>query len=110
MKSSTNAPAQVLLHGEWTMTQAAERLELLTAELARQLKAKPKPMRAVIDLTGVSELDACGCQLLAVFLENLKKHDIVPSPCGSTPEIEATIRLLGFAEALTTDQAPVKEP
>lgn len=110
MTSSTNTPAQVLLHGAWTMTQAAERLELLTAELARQLAAQPRPARAMIDLTAVSELDACGCQLLAVFLENLKQHDIVPSPCGSTPEIETTIRLLGFAEALTADQAPVKEP
>jgi anti-anti-sigma regulatory factor len=91
------------------MNEAGERLELLAGELARQLKAEPKPARADIDLAGVVEVDACGCQLLALFFEKLKGHGIRPEPCGITPQLGETICLLGYAETFGTCGRQAKE-
>jgi len=108
MQTDTTTPARVTLYGEWTMNEAAERLKLLAGELALLLEADPRPARAGIDLAGVASIDACGCQLLAVLQENLKRHGIAPEPCRIPPEVMEKIRLLGFAEAFTAG-APEKE-
>jgi anti-anti-sigma regulatory factor len=57
-----------------------------------------------LDLRQVEHIDACGCQLLALFLEHLRRHGIMPTACLG-PEVAAQISLLGFSEtfsALTT--------
>jgi anti-anti-sigma regulatory factor len=85
------------------------RLKLLAGELAQLLEADRRPARAEIDMAGVTSVDACGCQLLAVFLENLIRHGIVPEPCRIPPGIMEQIRLLGFADAFDPSGAPEKE-
>ena len=91
------------------MNEAGERLELLAGELARQLEIEPRPARAGIDLAGMTEVDACGCQLLALFFEKLKGHGISPEPCGISPQLGETICLLGFAETFGTCGRQAKE-
>ena len=103
MQATTDTtPSRVKLHGEWTMNEAGERLELLAGELARQLEIEPRPARAGIDLAGMTEVDACGCQLLALFFEKLKGH-------GISPQLGETICLLGFAETFGTCGRQAKE-
>jgi anti-anti-sigma regulatory factor len=110
MQVDTAAPTRVTLDGEWTMNGAAERLELLAGQLAMLLEADPRPTRVDLELAGVANIDACGCQLLAVFLENLKLHGITPEPCGIAPEVREQITLLGFADAFTASGTHENEP
>ena len=105
-------PAQtgrVTLQGEWSISEAVERQETLAGELELLLGAEPRVSRVAIDLNGVTGIDPCGCQLLAVFLENLTGHGIVPDICGLPPEVWETISLLGFADSFATPCAPAKD-
>lgn len=53
-----------------------------------------------LDLRPVDRIDACGCQLLALFLEHLRRHGIMPAVCLG-PEVAAEISLLGFSETFS---------
>ena len=106
MQRTTSDPTRVMLHGEWTMNEASERLKFLVDELNLRLEGKPRPDRAAIDLAGVTEVDACGCQLLALFLEHLKGHGIIPEPGGITPQVSEMIQLLGCAAAFAASSVP----
>ena len=98
-----------ILQGDWTMDGAGQRLKLLAGELAQLLAAEPRPPRVEIRLAELTSVDACGCQLLAVFLENLKRHGIAPAPGFIPPEVMEKIRLLGFADSFASTEAPGKE-
>lgn len=80
---------------------AVELHRLLTDRLAELSDSEPAPERAELDLSGVRELDACGCQLLVLFMEHLKRRGIAPSPCGQDGEISRQIALLGFSDAFS---------
>ena len=99
----------VILLGEWSVAEALERLDQLTGEFGLLLEAEPRAERVAIDMAGVTSLDACGCQLLALFLGNLKRHDVRPELCGTSPEMRVQISLLGFLEALGLASEPEKE-
>lgn len=60
-----------------------------------------KTEQVELDLCQVDQIDACGCQLLALFLENLRRHDITPTACHLGPETAARISLLGFSDAFS---------
>jgi anti-anti-sigma regulatory factor len=90
------------------MDRAAEHLQLLIAESARLFEADPRPSHTEIDLAGVTEIDASGCQLLAVFQENLKKQGLVPETSGIAPELMETMLLLGFADQFAASAAPLQ--
>ena len=90
----------IVLEGTWSLQHASHLQKLLADRLAQLLEPEPAgPGRIQVDLTQVCELDACGCQLLVVFLENLKRHGIAPVPCGLKQQIMDTIDLLGFSDA-----------
>jgi anti-anti-sigma regulatory factor len=109
MQPETSPKSGVTLMGEWDAAAALERLNQLAGESDLLLKAEPRPERVAIDLTGITCLDACGCQLLAVFLGNLKRHGVTPDLCGTPPEIKEQIRLLGFLEPLGLAEEQQKE-
>ena len=110
MLPDANTPkSRITLLGEWGTAEALDRLDQLAGESDLLLKAEPRPAGVTIDLAGITSLDACGCQLLAVFLGNLKRQGITPELCGSPPELREQIRLLGFLEALGLAEVPEKE-
>lgn len=109
MQIDSAVPGRIALQGEWTMNGAAQRLELLAEQFTLLLAEEPRAARAEIDLSGMTGLDACGCQLLAVFLEQLKGHGILPEATGLPPLILEEIQLLGFAEAFAVSGAPGQE-
>lgn len=101
MQLDSSVPARrTTLQGEWDIGVAVERLKFLSGELDLLLAADPRQSRLEIDLAQVTGIDACGCQLLAVFVAKLKRHGIAALPCGIPPEIMAEPSLLGFAGAL----------
>jgi anti-anti-sigma regulatory factor len=101
--------SRISLLGEWDSGYALVRLSQLASESDLLLQAEPRPERVAIDLSGISCLDACGCQMLAVFLGNLERHGVMPELCGTPAELWEQIRLLGFLEALGLAGAPEKE-
>jgi anti-anti-sigma regulatory factor len=105
MQQTSSTPTAVVLEGDWTMNEAGARQEMLTGELARQLEANPGGAALCLDLSGITELDACGCQLLALFLETLKRHQLIGAPRGIRPGLLETVRLLGFADTLCAVEA-----
>ncbi|GFO60668.1 hypothetical protein GMST_29930 [Geomonas silvestris] len=100
MQQSPSTKEKVTPTGAWTMDQAVDGLAFLASALKEQLEVTPLPVRTELDLSEVTELDACGCQLLAVFLENLKGNGILAVPHGLAPALFDTTRLLGFAGLL----------
>jgi anti-anti-sigma regulatory factor len=92
----------VMLEGEWSMDRASDNLEFLTGKFQQILEADPRPDRIEIDMAGLSYLGACGCQLLVVFLENLRRHEITPVPCSIPQLVMDNIGLLGFTAAFAT--------
>lgn len=89
------------------MQQAATLRTLLEQKLGELLSSEPRPAQADIDLAGISDLDACGCQLLALFLENVRSLAVTPLPCRLAPRLAEKINLLGFRPALgpSTDES-----
>jgi anti-anti-sigma regulatory factor len=106
---ASTSQSRVTLLGDWGTAEALERLDQLAGESDLLLKAEPRPAGVTIDLAGITSLDACGCQLLAVFLGNLKRHGVAPELCGTSPELREQIRFLGFLEALGLAEVPEKE-
>jgi anti-anti-sigma regulatory factor len=100
MASASADACSVKLEGEWVMDQAADLKTLLTQTLAELGKSAPGADGAVIDMSAVTGLDACCCQLLAVFLEDMRRRGITPVPSGIPEELRDRIAQLGFSELL----------
>ena len=97
MPLDSSAPARrATLQGAWDIIAVTERLKFPCGELDLLLEANPRQSRLEIDLARVTGIDACGCQLLAVFVARLKRHGIAALPCGIPPEIMDQVGLLGF--------------
>jgi len=105
MPVNSAAVCSMTLEGEWSIDRAADLLKLLAAELAL-LETDPAPRTAEIDMKAVAEIDACGCQLLALFLENLRRRGITPVPCGIPSPAMDKIELLGFSGAFAAPAQP----
>jgi anti-anti-sigma regulatory factor len=100
MHPDTTTPMnKIMLQGAWSIGEAAERLRFLAGEFDLLLVQHPKSAAVEIDFAEIESIDACGCQLLAVFLENLKRQNFVPQALRVPPEISEEIRLLGFLDA-----------
>lgn len=104
MLNKTTEAFRVCLDGDWTMSGVADRFPLLTKHLSfflnsqsgEELQSSESYGFPEIDLAGINALDACGCQLLALFIRNLCR-------CGATPRVtnipdtfRSKIHFLGF--------------
>lgn len=110
MDSETSTPVnKLLIQGDWSISNAGERLRFLNGEFNRLLGADPKPAGVEIDLAAVDSIDACGYQLLAVFRENLRRYRLEVATCGIPPEIAGQMRLLGYSDVIESSKAQRKE-
>jgi len=82
-----------------TIERANELHQLLVERLSAVAKTEPPSERVTLDLSRVSDIDACGCQLLALFVENLKQHGVTPTTAARAP-ITEQIEHLGFSDLL----------
>ncbi|MBU5637871.1 STAS domain-containing protein [Geomonas sp. Red69] len=87
----------ITLEGPLIVERAQELHQLLVERLDGVTE---KCQQATIDLSRVSDIDACGCQLLALFVESLKRRGatpvLAPAPVGVTERINT----LGFRDLL----------
>jgi anti-anti-sigma regulatory factor len=110
MHPDTTTPMnKIVLQGAWSIGEAAERLSFLTGEFDLLLGQHPKSAAVEIDCAGIESIDACGCQLLAVFLGNLKRQGVVPHALDVPSEISEEIRLLGYVDAFAHSTAAEKD-
>lgn len=110
MTANPTGPCSVSLEGSWFMEQAAQLKELLTENLTRlSAEMTAGSQRVEIDLSGIADLDSCCCQLLAVFLVNLRRRGLAPVTCGLAPQLSDKIAQLGFSEAFAEPSIAGKE-
>lgn len=102
MAGKSAKACRVKLEGEWVVDRASELKTVLIDTLAQIGKSATGRRRTEIDMTGITDLDACCCQLLAVFLEELKRRGVVPLPCGMSQTLTEKTALLGFSELFET--------
>lgn len=96
-KGSVN-DVNVTLNGDCTMERAAD-LHAFLAGRFTALTGTPPPAAGVrVDMAQVTAIDACGCQLLALFLEQLRRQSIAAAVEGADTEIRERIELLGFCD------------
>lgn len=98
--------ANVTLKGPLTLEQAGELHRFLVERLDALAQLRPTPDRVSIDLSGASDVDACGCQLLTLFVAHLARLGSVATVSAGAPdELRERMGRLGF-EALFTEHPP----
>ena len=94
---------RIVLNGDLSMVGVTEQFPLLAQYLAKLATVATNDLEQnlshEIDLIGLQALDACGCQLLAAFLRNLRQ-------CGAgvllklSDDYRVKIHSLGFDNEL----------
>ena len=98
MCGETENIVKISLEGDWSVKGVAQQFPLLRQRLAKLLtKTDIVPE---LDLKGITELDACGCQLLALFVRNLRQLGALPVCDGISQRLSAKLRVLGFDDEL----------
>jgi anti-anti-sigma regulatory factor len=96
MTDTTRDTLRISLEGDWSMAGVALQYPPMLEQVARLQAAQDKPACCELDLAGISDLDACGCQLLASFARSLRAADTRVSCDGLSEAFKRKIRLLGF--------------
>lgn len=95
---------RIALSGDLSMVGVKEQFPLLARYLAgpaESAAALPNRQNShEIDLTAVEALDACGCQLLAAFIHNLRKSGAAAFSLMLTDDCREIIHTLGFDDEL----------
>ncbi len=98
--------------GDWSLTGIAAQVSRLVEQLAllgdTSAGREPVPgaarSRVRVELAGVEAIDACGCQLLAVLLNELRQSGRAPVVSAVPARIGEKIHLLGFGHELVPDE------
>ena len=104
MLKQTTEAFRVCLDGDWSMSGVADRFPFLAKQLTtlseslsiEELQSFESCGLPEIDLSGINALDACGCQLLALFISNLRQCGKAPRITNIPDTFRSKIHLLGF--------------
>lgn len=108
MPEKTADKIRIPLVGDWSMNGVTYQIPHLVEQLAslsdtisnqesqNYIAANPPE----IVMTGIDELDASGCQLMATFLHNLKQRGAMPLLINVPDAIKEKILFLGFEREL----------
>lgn len=104
MLKKTTEAFRVCLDGDWSMSGVAERFPLLAKHLSllldsresEELQNSESNSLPEIDLNGINALDACGCQLLALFIRSLRQCGLTPCVINIPETFRSKIHFLGF--------------
>lgn len=104
MFNQTTEPIKICLDGDWSMGGVAERFPLLARHLSTvsdfqsgdEFQTSESHSLPELDLTGINALDACGCQLLALFVRNLRQRGVTPRLTNIPDAFRSKIHFLGF--------------
>jgi ABC-type transporter Mla MlaB component len=110
MTMDWNDANKITLTGDLSMVGVKEQYQLLEqyavshAETVAAGREQNAPLE--IDLTGVQELDACGCQLLAAFLNNLRQRGDTVCSFKLNDAYRMKIHNLGFDDEILNEGCP----
>lgn len=108
MISETQEVLKISLSGDWSMSGITERFPQLVQHFERlagsdacgEYQAGSSGGVPEIDLADVTDFDACGCQLLAHFVRNLKNNGIEAQLTNISAAFRSKIQFLGFGREL----------
>lgn len=108
MSDDMSERTRIYLAGDWSMDGVTKQMPQLVEQLAslsgictdEKLPTNAHHDQSEVDLTRIEKLDACGCQLLAVFLRALQLGGIKPLLNDMPDDIKEKIQFLGFANEL----------
>ena len=95
---------RISLAGDWSTGGIADQYPHILRELAKI--ATVQPTAPELDLSAVSALDACGCQMLAALLGALRQHGLTPASASIPEELRKTIRMMGFSALFSSLEQP----
>ncbi|MBC7963260.1 MAG: STAS domain-containing protein [Steroidobacteraceae bacterium] len=108
MISETVETTTIRLDGDWSMSGVAEKFpvlekclrHLLDSEASGERQKSPSVGIPEIDLAGVTDFDACGCQLLALFVRSLRQNGSSPLLLNMSEAFISRVHSLGFGREL----------
>ena len=100
MLKKTTETFRVCLDGDWSMSGVAEQFPLLVKHLSVLTDSQSIEVFQSgfpeIDLAGINALDVCGCQLLAIFIRNLRQCGVTPRITNIPDTFRSKIHFMGF--------------
>lgn len=96
--SNPNHGATIRLEGDWSTGGISHQYRVL-CEYLQQL-GNSTPAAPELDLSGITHLDACGCQLLATFVAGLRRLGFEPAGTIIPEQLFRTISSMGFHQPL----------
>jgi len=104
MNTEANEALKTCLDGELSMRTVAGKYPVLANFYTRLLEADASGEQQdisgrgarEIDLTGITDIDACGCQLLVLFLRSLEENHLATQLTNVPGTIRTKIHFLGF--------------
>lgn len=64
----------------------------------------PSELSLDIDYSGVEKLDVCGCQLIALFLQQIRRTGLIKIRTSGTEDVQNNIRAFGFGSEILTGE------
>ncbi len=98
--------ATITLSGDYSIAGVSDQLPILQQQIKDTTEERQKAGNKVppchIDLSGLQALDACGCQLLAIFLHKLREGGLAEFSFTMDEFQREQIHLFGFHTAIFT--------
>lgn len=109
MMSEAGERIRISLEGDWSMSGITGQFQVLLQWVSRLTEAGGKAVTPELDLNGITELDASGCQLLTAFFGKLRQQGIVPL-CNEVAEaVCSKLHQLGFDQEAALGQCFSRE-
>jgi len=112
MYGAASEKMRIRLQGDWTLNGVSCQLPHLVQHLTNsqidgmQAGCETR-VHHEVSLAGIELLDVCGCQLLTIFVHNLKKRGATPLLIDVPDAMGEKIALWGFGRELGTFQESV---
>lgn len=90
----------IALEGDWSMNGITHQFQALMNWINQSAQPAGVAAPPELDLSGVTKLDACGCQLLSAFVLYLREQGIMPLCHEMTEEISFKVKSLGFDQLI----------
>lgn len=96
MVSESGQKIRISLEGDWSMGGITQQFQVLLHLVSQLTDSAASSTSPELDLKGITELDASGCQLLSAFVGNLRQQGIVPLCDVVNEPVCDKIRRMGF--------------
>ncbi|MSN24614.1 MAG: STAS domain-containing protein [Geobacter sp.] len=108
MTTESGDIVKICLDGDWSMNGVRDKFPVLAkildsfsgADNSDEQQKNSSEVSPEIDLSGVTDFDACGCQLLALFIRKLNQGGFTARLINLSDTFKSKIHSLGFDREL----------